>query len=220
MAWNKVIYADCMNEVNGLPTILSKSIDLCFTAPPFNVGFKGKGWGTHKTSAYKDNNIAYKKFCISWFQEIERICDGIIIFCGNMNLHMWHEIKKPRDLIIHYKPNTRSIASMAYLGVYDSIICYGRFKRKFKQNVIKQKREYQNIKVHTCPGNFHLYERMLGELQPTSVIDPFIGSGTTAEACTKLGIKWLGYEINKKYSEDINNRLRNVKKEPKQMILS
>ena len=27
MKWNEVIYADCMNEENGLPTLEDKSID-------------------------------------------------------------------------------------------------------------------------------------------------------------------------------------------------
>ena len=40
------------------------------------------------------------------------------------------------------------------------------------------------------------------------ILDPFIGSGTTAIASKLLKRKYVGYEINKKYIEIANNRLR------------
>ena len=51
------------------------------------------------------------------------------------------------------------------------------------------------------------------------MIDPFIGSGTTAEECIKLGIPYLGYEINKVYKQDIDLRLKGCKKEAQQIKL-
>ncbi len=45
-------------------------------------------------------------------------------------------------------------------------------------------------------------------------------TGTTAEVCTKLGIKWLGYEINKEYRKDIEKRLSHCQKEPFQIELT
>ena len=69
---------------------------------------------------------------------------------------------------------------------------------------------------HTSPKNTALWYRIVKGINPISVIDPFLGSGTTAEVCVKLGIPWLGFEINEVYSQDINKRLKNCKKEPKQ----
>lgn len=78
---------------------------------------------------------------------------------------------------------------------------------------------YRKDLIHPHPKPIALYDKILEELQPKSVIDPFIGSGTTAEACVKLGIKWLGYEIEEKYSHDINLRLENCKKLKKKIQL-
>ena len=219
--WNSVIYRDCMDAEYGLPSLPDKSIDLCLTDPPYNVKFKGKQMSTYKTKIYQDNMKYedYKSWCESWFYELERLCIGIVMFVGNNNLWMWSDIKHPRDLIIHYKKNNRSISSMAYLGVYDSIICYGKFNRRFSLNVIEQLRKFQPINIHPCPGNLKLYYKILKQLRPKSVIDIFMGSGTTASACVKLGIKWLGYEINEVYSQDINKRLKNCKKEPVQKTI-
>ena len=39
------------------------------------------------------------------------------------------------------------------------------------------------------------------------VIDPFMGSGTTAIACERLGLKWLGIELNPEYCEIAKERI-------------
>lgn len=39
------------------------------------------------------------------------------------------------------------------------------------------------------------------------VLDPFLGSGTTAKACVELGRKFIGIEISKKYCEIAKKRL-------------
>ena len=39
------------------------------------------------------------------------------------------------------------------------------------------------------------------------VLDPFIGSGTTAIACEALGRKWIGIEISEKYCEIAAKRI-------------
>ncbi|PKP59773.1 MAG: DNA modification methylase [Candidatus Altiarchaeales archaeon HGW-Altiarchaeales-1] len=45
------------------------------------------------------------------------------------------------------------------------------------------------------------------------VLDPFIGSGTTAVACKKLGRNYIGFDINRQYCDDANERLKIIKKE-------
>jgi len=43
------------------------------------------------------------------------------------------------------------------------------------------------------------------------VLDPFIGSGTTAAATKKLGRKWIGIDINEKYCETARERVSKTK---------
>ena len=39
------------------------------------------------------------------------------------------------------------------------------------------------------------------------VLDPFMGSGTTAVACRELNREWIGFEISRKYVDIANDRL-------------
>jgi len=46
------------------------------------------------------------------------------------------------------------------------------------------------------------------------VVDPFMGSGTTAEACRRIGRKFVGFEIKENYCEIAAQRLRNLDAQP------
>lgn len=43
------------------------------------------------------------------------------------------------------------------------------------------------------------------------MIDPYIGSGTTALACKILGRHYIGYEISPEYCELAEKRLKDVR---------
>jgi len=48
-----------------------------------------------------------------------------------------------------------------------------------------------------------------------SILDPFLGSGTTAIACERLNKKWIGIEINEKYCEMAAKRIKSERKQLK-----
>lgn len=52
------------------------------------------------------------------------------------------------------------------------------------------------------------------------VLDPFLGSGTTAMACEKLGRKWIEIELNEEYCEIAKKRIQAVRPaQPEQYAL-
>jgi site-specific DNA-methyltransferase (adenine-specific) len=75
----------------------------------------------------------------------------------------------------------------------------------------KEKGESNNHKT-VKPLKICEYLLMLsGFSEDTIVLDPFIGSGTTAIAAKKLGFKYIGIDINKEYVEMAQKRLRAIK---------
>ena len=53
-----------------------------------------------------------------------------------------------------------------------------------------------------------------------TVLDPFMGTGTTAEAALELGRNAIGYEINPEYKHLIEAKLDRVRNECQQVSLS
>ncbi|KKM99032.1 hypothetical protein LCGC14_1151930 [marine sediment metagenome] len=214
--WNKIIYDDCLNEINGLPYLANliedkeiEKIDLCLTDPPFNVKYTGNRITSKKIVIFEDNKEEkeYFAWCKLWFELLERICNTIIFTPGNPNLHFWYNYKKPVDLGIHYKKNSATRASAAYFAGYESILFYGKFgKKRVKQLVFQHLVQHTKF-IHSDPKNYYLWYDIINQFKPYSVIDPFIGSGTTAEVCLRLGIPYIGYEINPIYKQDMDLRL-------------
>jgi len=47
------------------------------------------------------------------------------------------------------------------------------------------------------------------------ILDPFLGSGTTAIACEKMSRKWIGIELSEEYCEIAKNRIDNENRQGK-----
>ena len=222
--WNQVKYIDCMDEKEGLPSIPDKSIDLCLTDPPYNIDFKGMSGLKSKRILFNDNIENYEFWCNQWYNEVKRVCERIIFTPGLKNLQLWYKIDN-FDLAIWYSPEKQGQSKNSKLNKFEPILT---LNIKHPNNLLKNhfkffrdgKHGFFNRKgipiIHPTAKPLDLWKYLVS-VNATSVIDPFIGSGTTAEVCTKLGIPWLGYEIKEIYSQDINKRLKNCKKEPKQI---
>lgn len=230
--WNKVYYYDCLDFKRGLSSLPDKSIDLCITDPPFNVGLKAssKELPSNKRKirpnaiAYEDNRVNYDLWCFNWFKELKKICNMIIIYCGGQNLSLWINIETPVQILYRISKNTRSYGKITYFRSVFPLVCYGNFKQRLLRDVFvyHSKNGFLREKKylhHPCPLNEHFWYYLISQLKPKSVLDPFLGSGTTAEVCTKLGIPWIGYEMNKNYRQDIETRLNNCVREPQQTEL-
>lgn len=78
-------------------------------------------------------------------------------------------------------------------------------------------RHKKNRSKHPCELPVHLIERIL--LMSTDegdiILDPFMGTGTSAVAAKKLGRKFIGFEKDEKYYNIILNRLKNIKSNSK-----
>ncbi len=72
----------------------------------------------------------------------------------------------------------------------------------------KSKERWLNWKKKARQGVPELTRSNSG-FKPGVVLDPFIGSGTTAVVAKKLGMNFLGFDLNPNYVEIANRRLKN-----------
>ena len=210
-------FCDNMDEDNGLPSLEDKSWDLCLTDPPYNINAKANSQAKGKS---KTPDIGYKDYIDDYSTYIEKIINLIflktsklIITIGQPNIGLYfRKFGKPREILYHYKPNGAGISALCWQNLIEPIFCYGDwfgkkpwtsniFKIHLKNGFLREKERF----VHPHPKETKLwFELCKGE----SVLDPFMGSGTTAEVCESLGLPWLGYELMEEYSPDIEKRIQ------------
>ena len=217
--FGKALFCDNMDKKYGLPSLPDKSWDLFFSDPPYNRNYKKpSGIGEkpakkNKGKIYYSDKMTpedYKKWCIQWFQEAKRVSNILIFTPGRPNIGMWYSIEEPYDYLTWYKRNGQSGGKGAHLARDEPILMYGKPRNKFKESVFDVyvingflcEFDY----IHPCPKSLNFWSRIIEEYQPKSVLDIFLGSGTTAEICEKMGIPWLGYDIG--YESDIEKRIQ------------
>uniref|UniRef100_A0A6M3JP43 Putative methyltransferase n=1 Tax=viral metagenome TaxID=1070528 RepID=A0A6M3JP43_9ZZZZ len=203
---NKVICGDCLQVMKGIP---DKSVDLVLTDPPYGIG-------AYKTGTMGGGVLAKQsKFeKVEWdseipqkivFDEMIRISKNQIVFGGN---YFVEYLKNSSCWLVWDKDNGDN-------NFADCELCWTSFKtavRKYKwkwQGMLQQNAKCKDHRVHPTQKPRQLISLILQDYskEGQTILDPFLGSGTTAVACKELGRKYIGIEINPKYCEIAERRL-------------
>lgn len=228
MSTIKIYNKDCYKF---LPKISDKSVDLVIIDPPYEHEYHGGGQASRAKdySRLKENtdfmNTGFDHELI--FNELVRICKvpNIVCFCSNkqvVKLMGWFEDHNLNPTLTTWK---KSNACPLGNGKYISDIEFAIFARGKKSpwnskapSSIKYKcKVYPFVagkkKIHPAEKPLNLIKEYveLHSLEGDTVLDCFMGGGTTAVACKELGRNFIGIEIEKKYCEATIERLKNVK---------
>ena len=71
---------------------------------------------------------------------------------------------------------------------------------------------------HPAPFPVALIDRIISSTYAKVVLDPFMGSGTTAVAAKALGRDYIGFEISESYVELANRRINGTQTKQKSVI--
>lgn len=212
---NKIICGDCIEILKLIPEGV---INLVLTDPPYGLGKSNLKW----------EGRSYKRISEDWDLETRvdwlELTDApsILSFCG------WGCIEKFLDegnrlglkrnaVIVWDKVNpVPNITARGYQFSYEFVIWWTR-GTNWTWNTEKQQMDILRLtwseansqRVHPAQKPVKLLENLilrhsnLGDV----VLDPFIGSGSTAVACKNLGRKYIGIDTSTKYCEIANQRL-------------
>lgn len=218
---DRVHCSDCVAFLKDTP---DNSVDFVLTDPPFNVGLVYKGFD----DAYQDEQ--YSQWCREWLSELYRILKDrhyAIIFTGDKKLFYVHKAIMESGLSYHHmlkwhKPGCQRALSgtVVFNRVELAFVCS---KNKPDINLIHKKVIYQDyIKCRNTTPNqrgsvdhnarrpIELYEIIIKGFTNENdvVIDPFLGSGTTAIACTHLNRRFIGIELSPESCVISENRIK------------
>jgi DNA modification methylase len=125
-----------------------------------------------------------------------------IITPGTRNCFLY---PPPDDMGVWFNPAGTSIGKWGFI-LSSPILYYGKNPKNIKQsggNSVwgKFKRFAGLEKLHPCPKplEFTTWAVSKASLEGETVLDPFMGSGTTGVACVNLRRRFIGIEIEEKY---------------------
>ena len=230
---NKVHCGDCVDLMRKIPI---ESVDLIVTSPPYNIRnstgnwTKNKraskwanarlleGYETHEDCMPHAEYVAWQRECLTAMLRILK--DTGAIFYN----HKWRVqnglIQNRQDIVDGFPVRQILIWQRAggfnfnpgyFLPTYEVIylICKPKFKLVPKANVIgdvwKITQELNN--PHPAPFPIELAQRCIQSTDADIILDPFMGSGSTAIAAEICGRNWIGFELSKDYCKLANERI-------------
>ena len=201
------------NAYELIKSISDKSIDLIVTDPPYLYDKPSTGKNKQYNSMLEGvKDELYQEF----FRVLKRI--NIYQFC---NLNQFEQIlsndqKYKKQLLIWHKPNGMCISPYDYWRTLEYIF-YIREKGAAFNKEVKRDPYYRGVlnkrselhHFHPTVKPLQLVKKFIevSSKEGDTILDPFLGSGTTAVACQQLNRKFIGFEKEEKYIEVCQKRL-------------
>jgi len=208
---NKVHNADCLEFMKEMP---NKSVDLVLTDPPYGIDFipPNKKWSGESNDfeiIENDGGEIDYKFLIN---ELERIAFKVIIFgAENFYSELPHS---GRWICWDKRPShvTNEMAGSAFeLAWSNQTEGFYKMYRVIHGGVVNDDSLIGNNqkRFHTTQKPVKLFSQIISDYseEGDTILDPFLGSGTTAVACKQLKRNYIGIEISEKYCEIARRRL-------------
>ncbi len=248
--FNKILKGNSLEVLKNIP---SKTFDLIFADPPYNMQIgetlrrpdssKVKGvndkWDKFESFKHYDN------FCRTWLIECKRVLkdNGSIWVIGSyhnifrlgyhlQNLNYWllndviwrknnpmpnfrgTRFTNAHETLIWASKNKKS----KYTFNYQSLKCLNDDLQMRSDWLLpicngKERLKKNGKKVHSTQKPEALLHRIIlaTSNKDDLILDPFLGTGTSAVVAKKLGRKYFGIEKDSKYLEIANERINKTK---------
>ncbi len=213
----KEIIGDCTLYCCPAQEILSDLVFDCFcTDPPYGIGKKTGTIGSSR------NKNSYDTFFDSP-EYIEKNIIPLIMAMGGVRgaltpgPKMMQKYPDPKDIGIFYQP---AACGMSFWGrtTWQPILFYGDDPRLGKtiDHLHYVLTEPASNKEHPCAKPQKAWNWLVNKvsLHGETVLDPFMGSGTTGVSCVNLGRKFIGIEISEKYFDVSCRRIESAVRQP------
>jgi len=208
---SEVYNMDC---IEGMKTYPDKHFDLAVVDPPYGIGFgefnrtnKASNGERYKANKYKNSNWDDDIPSDEYFTELMRVSKNQIVWGGNYFPYLWQNGCK--GFIYWHKGNP--VPNFA-----DGELAWTSFNKVAKQFDF---RYYGNLqgktsaedKTHPTQKPIALYDWIFHNYAKEGdlILDTHLGSQSSRIAANKAGLDFVGFEIDKEYFEQGNERYNN-----------
>jgi len=131
-----------------------------------------------------------------------KVHENILVF--SKNTHNYYPImtdQKERTGKTYSKGEANGIENYGDVRVYD---------KRYPKSIIQESNANQKGKIHPTQKPIALFEYLIKTYtnEGDTVLDFCMGSGTTGVACVQLGRNFIGMEMDKKYFNIANERIK------------
>lgn len=215
-------HGDCLDII----PMLNMNVDLILTDPPYNIHTGKGGIITREKKKYLaniDNGFGSIFSPREYLNQSKDVMNKYNAYwwCSRSIVSNYLNFAKDNDfdydILIWNKSNPMPLKNNKYLP--DTEICifmrnkvpyfnndlrYDCYRKVYRTSVQK------SFKGHPTPKPIKIIstQLLISSKQDDLILDPFLGSGTTAIACERLNRRWIGIEINLDYVKIAKERIK------------
>jgi 16S rRNA G966 N2-methylase RsmD len=210
----RLILGDCLDVLPGL-----SGVDAVVTDPPYGVQLKEKTsrYSTiHKAEPYADDPAIVREVVVPAIMMALAKAKRVLVTPGTRNLM---DYPRPASIGTVFSPGAGGSDSWGF-GCNNPILYYGKCPytaaglgsrpNSFASNRANPYTADEASTQHPCPKpvSWMLWLVSRASLDGETILDPFMGSGTTGVACIRTGRKFIGIEKEPKYFDIACKRIR------------
>ncbi len=212
---NPVIIGDCTlycgDSISIIPTL--QPVDIVISDPPYGTAYLG---GYRRGQTEKDRHIKNDddlsitsivlRLCVP-------LCDGTMsIFYSPRVAPLFHRethFMEWYGQIIWDKKAVGLGSNLRYK--HENIGLFGEIKLN---NAFSLYSYFRDADKHPHQKPIPIMKQLLEVIDANTILDPFMGSGSTGVACAMMGRKFIGVELDQKYFDIACQRIEKAYQQP------
>lgn len=204
---------DCLELMKDIP---DESVDMILTDPPYGMAFQS-GYRTSRYEKIKgDQSLDWLDDFIDEIFRVSKNNTANYMFCSFHHIDIFKQAIEKRfkvKNIITWVKNNTSMGDLKgdFAPKTEFIIFFQKGRR-----LINGKRDSNVFEYNKTRNEFHptqkpvdMIEYMISKFsdEGNTILDPFMGSGTTGIACQNLNRDFVGMELDENYFKIAKERI-------------
>jgi len=212
-----LMQGDCLERMKEIE---SGSVDMILTDPPYGMNLtpQRKSGKFHGEKIKNDNSLSW---CDGFFSECYRVTPKNSVSMFFCNHHCVSEFIASaklagydiKNLIVWDKGhfgmggNWRPVHELILICTKGRFVCHSNNLR----SIINFKKVHHSKAFHPTEKPVDILEHLIVESDhdPKTILDPFMGSGSTGVACKNLNRDFIGIELDEGYFNIARERIGN-----------
>ena len=233
----KEVIGDCTLYLGDCLTVMPmlEKVDAVVTDPPYELSSSGPGSSHFGMSLSKFDGDGYKAIIngldynklFDVFKTVQQPLNGFA-FCSNKQVSkLMAECERrglSTTLLIWHKTNAAPFANGVWRGDIEYIVHFRGKGATFNGGATDKTKVLPHPIViddaHPTVKPQAIIQRLIRNCSNTdgTVLDPFMGSGTTLVACAKMGRKGIGIELDPDYFDIACQRVEEAYRQPDMFV--